>query len=155
MSTNNVEEKKNEELYNLLNILEEEFNLSKIENKNNNKNDDGDDDDVNKREDNNNNEYYKKLKDEKGLDVLINEYTTSLKISKKYNIDHNKVMGMIKKLETLYYIINLIKSFNTYHLSDEGKQYLKEGSPEFIVIKYVIQNNKCTLEDLKKKTLEK
>nr|WGL14840.1 phenylalanine-tRNA ligase [Plasmodium falciparum] len=151
MSTNNVEEKKNEELYNLLNILEEEFNLSKIENKNNNKNDDGDDDDVNKREDNNNNnEYYKKLKDEKGLDVLINEYTTSLKISKKYNIDHNKVMGMIKKLETLYYIINLIKSFNTYHLSDEGKQYLKEGSPEFIVIKYVIQNNKCTLEDLKK-----
>ncbi|CRH03048.1 phenylalanine--tRNA ligase alpha subunit, putative [Plasmodium relictum] len=138
MNTNISEEKKNEELCNFLHILDEEFKLCKEKEKNE------------KNEKKEQNEYYDNLKKDKGIDVLLNEYTTSLNISKKYEMDHNKVIGMIKKLETLYYIINNIKNFNTYQLTEEGAQYLKEGSPEFIVLRFVLEKKKCTMEDLKK-----
>ncbi|CRG93351.1 phenylalanine--tRNA ligase alpha subunit, putative [Plasmodium gallinaceum] len=135
MNNNISEEKKNEELCNFLHILDEEFKLCKEKESNEKKE---------------HCEYYSNLKKDKGIDVLLNEYTTSLHISKKYKIDHNKAIGMIKKLETLYYIINNIKNFNTYLLTEEGTQYLREGSPEYVVLRFVLEKKKCAMEDLKK-----
>ncbi|ETB60697.1 phenylalanine-tRNA ligase, alpha subunit [Plasmodium yoelii 17X] len=138
MNTNGEEEKKNAELENFLNILETEFNI-------NEKKEDADYYDGLKKD----GDYYDGLKKDKGIEVFINKYTDSINISNKYGIDHNKVMGMIKKLETLYYIINIVKNFNIYELTDEGNDYLKNGSPEHIVLKYIFDKKKCTMDELK------
>lgn len=135
MNINEEDSQKNAELENFLNILEIEFNINKK------------DLESEKKEDF---DYYNNLKKDKGIEVFRNKYTNSINISNKYGIDHNKVMGIIKKLETLYYIINIVKSFNIYDLTDEGNNYLKNGSPEYVVLKYIFEKKKCTMDELKK-----
>ncbi|GAB64576.1 phenylalanyl-tRNA synthetase beta chain [Plasmodium cynomolgi strain B] len=44
---------------------------------------------------------------------------------------------MAKRLETLYYVVNHVRSFNTYQLTEEGKEYLREGSPEHVTLKHL------------------
>ncbi|CAD2084466.1 phenylalanine--tRNA ligase alpha subunit, putative [Plasmodium vinckei brucechwatti] len=135
MNINTEEDKRNEELVELLNILENEFNINDEDLKNEKK------EDI---------DYYNNLKKDKGIEVFRNKHANSINLSNKYGIDHNKVIGMIKKLETLYYIINIVKSFNIYDLTEEGKEYLKHGSPEFVVLKYIYEKKKCTMDELKK-----
>ncbi|SBT30621.1 phenylalanine--tRNA ligase alpha subunit [Plasmodium ovale wallikeri] len=126
-----------DELYSFLRVLDDEFKLCEA-------NDEGGSEE--KRE---NISYYANLKEDKGIDVRVNEFTTSLHLSKKYNIEHSKVIGMIKKLETLYYVINHVKSFNTYHLTEEGMKYVRDGSPEYVVLKLVLEKKKSTMEEVK------
>uniref|UniRef100_A0A8C9GI69 phenylalanine--tRNA ligase n=1 Tax=Piliocolobus tephrosceles TaxID=591936 RepID=A0A8C9GI69_9PRIM len=57
---------------------------------------------------------------------------------------------MIKTLETMYYVINHVKNYNTYHLTEEGFLYVKQGSPEFNVLKYIFKKVKCTMDEIKK-----
>ncbi|ANQ05910.1 Phenylalanyl-tRNA synthetase beta chain [Plasmodium coatneyi] len=143
------EEQKGEELSQFLEILEEEFALC---------GDGGE-----KREEScpqfgnieeaelaNHRAYYLQLKEEKNVQVEETKYVTSLHISKKYNLEHSKVLGMAKKLETLYYVVNHVRSFNTYQLTEEGREYLRDGSPEYVTLKYVVEQQTCTLEELKK-----
>ncbi|GAW79081.1 phenylalanyl-tRNA synthetase beta chain [Plasmodium gonderi] len=143
---NTFEEQKEDEMNHFLKVLEEEFGLCREK--------------YEKKEDVQMNEfgidvashrsYYLQLKDEKNIEVLENEHTTSLCVSEKHNLEHSKVLGMVKKLETLYYVINHVKSFNKYQLTEEGEEYLKSGSPEYVTLKFVVENEKCTLDHLKK-----
>ncbi|EUD64731.1 phenylalanyl-tRNA synthetase alpha chain [Plasmodium inui San Antonio 1] len=146
------EEQKGEELSQFLQVLEEEFALCQDGGQ---KREEEEEDDpwsasTEAEELAKQRAYYLQLKEEKNVQVEEAKHVTSLHLSRKYHLEHSKVLGMAKKLETLYYVVNHVRSFNTYQLTDEGKEYLRHGSPEYVTLKYVVEQQTCTLEDLKK-----
>lgn len=131
------EEKKDEEFKTFLVLLDKEFEACK-ENR---------EESIKRLDLNQHSELLEKFK---GIEIFRDENCNSLEISKKYEIEHNKVLGMIRKLESLRYIVNVIQNFNSYHLTEEGKEYATNGSPEYCTFMWILQNPKCTLEDVKR-----
>ncbi|CAA9986306.1 phenylalanine--tRNA ligase alpha subunit, putative [Plasmodium knowlesi strain H] len=149
MQAKGQEEQKGEELNHFLDILEEEFAL--CEEGGEKREEDGAPlGSIEAEELGKHRAYYLQLKEEKNVQVEESKYVTSLRICNKYNLEHSKVLGMAKKLETMYYVVNHVQSFNTYQLTEEGKEYLHDGSPEYVTLKYVVEQKECTLDDLKR-----
>ncbi|KJP85348.1 phenylalanine-tRNA ligase, alpha subunit [Plasmodium fragile] len=149
MQAKGQEEQKGEELNHFMQVLEEEFALCH-DMREKREVDDAWLGNAEAEELANHRAYYLQLQEEKNVQVEETKYVTSLHMSKKYNLEHIKVLGMAKKLETLYYVVNHVRSFNTYQLTEEGKEYLRDGSPEYVTLKYVVEQQTCSLEDLKK-----
>ncbi|CAG9483974.1 unnamed protein product [Plasmodium vivax] len=144
------EEQKGEELSQFLQALEEEFALCQEGGGDKREADGPSLENAEAEELANRRAYYLQLKEERNVLVEESKHVTSLHMSSKHNIEHAKVLGMAKKLETLYYVVNHVRSFNTYQLTEEGKEYLRDGSPEHVTLRYVMEQEGCTLEDLKK-----
>jgi len=73
------------------------------------------------------------------LAVLASEgRKTSTELAKKFNCDHQKIVGSIKSLECLGDVIEAkLETVKKWHLTQEGEMVVQEGSHEFRVFSLV------------------
>ncbi|KAF8822968.1 putative phenylalanyl-tRna synthetase alpha chain A [Cardiosporidium cionae] len=66
----------------------------------------------------------------------------SLHIAKDYyQDDHDKVVGLLKSLEAKGILISDMKETSSWLLTEEGKTYAQEGSPEYRIWKFIADSN--------------
>ena len=84
---------------------------------------------------------------EKDIEQLIlgalstkNEIEDSWNFAQENNLDHQAVVGAIKSLLPDAYVKDEMLTTSYYELTDEGKEILEKGSPEFQVFSTVVNN---------------
>ncbi|KAG7544537.1 Phenylalanyl-tRNA synthetase class IIc alpha subunit [Arabidopsis suecica] len=79
------------------------------------------------------------------------QITDSGQFSAEFNLDHNEVVNVIKSLHGFRYIdVQDIKK-ETWVLTDEGKKYAAEGSPEVQLFLAVPEEGSISKDELQKK----
>ncbi|CAL9228583.1 unnamed protein product [Arabidopsis halleri] len=79
------------------------------------------------------------------------QITDSGQFSAEFNLDHNEVVNVIKSLHAFRYIdVQDIKK-ETWVLTDEGKKYAAEGSPEVQLFLAVPEEGSISKDELQKK----
>ncbi|KAG7539843.1 Aminoacyl-tRNA synthetase class II [Arabidopsis thaliana x Arabidopsis arenosa] len=79
------------------------------------------------------------------------QITDSGQFSAEFNVDHNEVVNVIKSLHGFRYIdVQDIKK-ETWVLTDEGKKYAAEGSPEVQLFLAVPEEGSISKDELQKK----
>uniref|UniRef100_A0A1J3EQR0 phenylalanine--tRNA ligase n=1 Tax=Noccaea caerulescens TaxID=107243 RepID=A0A1J3EQR0_NOCCA len=79
------------------------------------------------------------------------EITDSGQFSSEHNLDHNEVVNVIKSLHGFRYIdVQDIKR-ETWVLTDEGKKYAAEGTPEIQLFLAVPEEGSISKDELQKK----
>eukprot|EP01028_Stygiella_incarcerata_P012996 TRINITY_DN81027_c0_g1_i1.p1 TRINITY_DN81027_c0_g1~~TRINITY_DN81027_c0_g1_i1.p1 ORF type:complete len:555 (-),score=143.69 TRINITY_DN81027_c0_g1_i1:79-1575(-) len=70
-------------------------------------------------------------------------------LAKSWCIEHEEFVGALKSLESLDMVVSSIKSRPDAKLTDEGKEILKEGSPEFKVYTFVKEKAPVSDDDMR------
>ncbi|CUV05274.1 unnamed protein product [Cryptosporidium hominis] len=71
----------------------------------------------------------------------LNCSLSSISISEELKCEHERVIGVIKSLESRNIIKTQFISDNMLSLTDEGKDYLLNGSPEYRLIKIILEKS--------------
>lgn len=76
----------------------------------------------------------------------LNSSLSSISLSEEFKCDHEKIIGIIKSLESRDIIETKFVSDNMLSLTDEGKDYLMNGSPEFRLIRVILEQKNYTIK---------
>jgi phenylalanyl-tRNA synthetase alpha chain len=70
--------------------------------------------------------------------LASNESLDTLEYAKAQNLDHQKVIGAIKSIQTFEKVIKVEqRSFKVYQLNDEAQSIVKNGSHEAVIFKSI------------------
>ncbi|KAL7068736.1 phenylalanyl-tRNA synthetase, alpha subunit family protein [Cryptosporidium serpentis] len=65
----------------------------------------------------------------------------TLTLSQEFNCDHERIIGIIKSLESHKMVKSRICSTTTVHLTEEALEYLKNGTPEYQLIQFLLSRD--------------
>lgn len=78
--------------------------------------------------------------------VETEKWTNSYELSHSLNATHDEIVSALKSLESKGYLLLSQKSQSKFSVTEEGKRYAAEGTPEFKILKYLIQRPAFTAE---------